>query len=105
MPANITIRHNTIYGNYVNQDSFGNSAITTGAGTANILITENHLAGGGFTVYCNQSGAGNNFRITNNHFSQIFVSTVGGFGPWTECQDENQVTGNVYQETGRALNP
>jgi hypothetical protein len=101
--TNITIRRNTIYGNYVNQNSFGNSAITTGAGTVNILITENLLAGGGYTVYCNQSGPGDNFRITNNRFSRIFVSTVGGFGPWMECRDETQVTGNVYQDTGRAL--
>jgi hypothetical protein len=103
--TDITIRNNTIYGNYVNQDSFGNSAITVGGGTSNILITENLLAGGGYTVYCNQPGPGNNFRITNNRFSRIFVSSVGGFGPWEECQDETQVTGNVYHETGQALNP
>jgi hypothetical protein len=103
--TNITIRNNTIYGNYVNQDSFGNAAITAGPGTSDILITENLLAGGGYTVYCNQHGPGNNFRFTNNRFSRIFVSTVGGFGPWRDCQDESQVTGNVYHETGNALNP
>jgi len=101
--TNITIRSNTIYGNYINKEDFGNSAITVGGGTSNILITQNLLAGGGYTVYCNQPGPGQNFRITDNHFSRIFVSTVGGFGPWEECKDESQVTGNVYHETGQAL--
>ena len=103
--TNITIRNNTIYGDYVNQDSFGTSAIMGGYRTSNILITGNLLAGGGYTVYCNEDGPGNNFRFTNNRFSRIFVSTVGGFGPWIDCQDETQVTGNVYHETGNALNP
>ena len=102
---NIKIRNNTVLGNYANQQSFGNSAITVGGNTVDITIDGNLLAGGGYTVYCNQPGRGTNFRITNNHFSRILVSTVGGFGPWTECKDESQVTGNVYHETGQALNP
>ena len=36
---NITIRHNTIYGGYINQQDFGNSAITSGQST-NVLVTQ-----------------------------------------------------------------
>jgi hypothetical protein len=98
----IKIIHNTIYGNYVNQASFGNSAITIGERTSDVLIDRNLLAGGGYTVYCNESGPGTNFRITNNHFSRKFVDTVGGFGPWVECDDETR-SGNVYHETGQPV--
>jgi hypothetical protein len=104
--ANITIQHSRIYGNYVNSSSFGSSAITTGkiadGGGTNILIQNNLLAGGGYSLYCIQNGKGNNFRLLNNHFSKVFVSTVGGFGPWIDCEDETQ-SGNVYHESGLPL--
>lgn len=112
--SNVTIRHNTIYGNYstvcdIDNDgkpdipSFGNSAITSTSGGAlgggsNVLIVDNLLAGGGYTLYC-PNGKGNNFRVINNHFSTVFAPTVGGYGPWLDCQDEAEVTGNVYHET------
>ncbi len=105
--TNIIVRHNRIYGNYESPTSFGNSAITAqGGGDSNILIENNLLAGGGYTLACydvnspTANGPNTNFRIINNHFSRIFVSTVGGFGPWVGCGDEAQVTGNVYHETG-----
>ncbi|MEJ0073161.1 MAG: hypothetical protein WDN27_03740 [Candidatus Saccharibacteria bacterium] len=63
------------------------------------MIQDNLIAGGGYALYCVQGGSGNNFRVINNHFSTIFVRTVGGYGPWTECNDETQVSGNVYNET------
>jgi F5/8 type C domain len=106
MPAgasNITIDHNTVYGGYVNQSNFGNSAIGGHRlPMSNITINNNLVAGGGYTVYCPQ-GAGTNYRFTNNRFSRIFVSTVGGFGPWLDCKDEPVVSGNVYHESGSPL--
>jgi hypothetical protein len=104
--SNITIRHNTVYGNYVDADDFGNSAITSpkvadGAPT-NVLIQDNLLAGGGYTLYCAQNGPGNNYRVINNHFSMIYSPKVGGFGPTTDCEDEIK-SGNVYHETGLPL--
>lgn len=111
--SNITIRHNTIYGNYEMCDededgdleqSFGNSAITTGSGLSNLLITNNLLAGGGYTLRCAEDGApSTNYRVIDNHFSTIFTPKVGGFGPWNDCQNETQVTGNVYHQTGQTV--
>ena len=96
-----------IYGGYLSQSNFGNSAITAGGATAGITINNNLLAGGGFTVYCEQEinvrQRGPPFTITNNRFSRIFVSTLGGFGPSRSCSDEIQ-SGNVYHETGQRLN-
>jgi hypothetical protein len=100
--SNITIRHNRIYGGYISGSNFGNSAITMGGGTSNIIVDNNVLAGGGYTMYCNQGGRGTNDVYRNNRFSRVLVSTVGGFGPWTDCTDEN-ISGNVYHETGLLL--
>ena len=101
--SNITIRHNTIYGNYVSRSSFGNSAIMMGGNTSNIAVRNNLLAGGGYTVYCNQGGGGAGNSVVDNRFSRIFVATVGGFGPWLGCADEPVVSGNVFHETGEPL--
>jgi Fibronectin type III domain len=94
----ITFRHNRIYSND------GTSAIISPdvhAGVArNILIEDNLLAGGAYTLYCPQNGPGVNYRVIDNHFSTVFYPTVGAFAPWTDCGDEAQVTGNVFQETG-----
>lgn len=97
----ITFRHNTIYA------GDGTSAIispTVSAGVvSNVLITDNLMAGGAATLYCQQDGPGNNYRVINNHFSTVFYPTVGAYYPWVECADEAQVTGNVFHESGKAV--
>jgi hypothetical protein len=100
---NVTIRHNTIYGMGAD-GSFGTSAIITNhPGTDhNVLIENNLLAGGAYTLYCNSPGAGANYRVVNNHFSRKFKSMVGYYGPSEDCADETQ-SGNVYHETGQPL--
>jgi hypothetical protein len=100
--SNVAVRRNRIYGQYRDTSNFGTAALTVGTGTSNIVVDNNIFAGGGYTLYCNQRGAGINSSYTNNRFSRVFVSTVGGFGPWTECNDEN-IAGNVYHETGQLL--
>jgi hypothetical protein len=104
--SNITVRHNRIYGGYIDQNDFGNSAIAMGGGTSNIIIDNNILAGGGYTIYCNQDSRGGpavGNRYTNNRFSRFYVSSVGGYGPWLDCEDEEVITGNVYHETGQPV--
>jgi hypothetical protein len=51
--------------------------------------------------HAQQGGSGNNYRVINNHFSTVFYPTVGAYYPWVECEDEAQVTGNVFHESGR----
>jgi hypothetical protein len=99
---NVTITHNTIYGMGVD-GSFGTSAIITNrGGDTNVLIQDNLLAGGAFTLYCEQGATGKNYRVLDNHFSRKFGSNVGAYGPSTDCSDETQ-SGNVVHETGQAI--
>jgi hypothetical protein len=105
---NLKLVHNTIYGINAN-GSFGTSAIISNGGNAgngrdsDILIQNNLLAGGAFTLYCDQGGiAGNNFRVLGNHFSRKFKTTVGFYGTSDSCSDETQ-SGNVIHETGQPL--
>ncbi|WP_437740403.1 right-handed parallel beta-helix repeat-containing protein [Sorangium sp. So ce302] len=97
----VTLRHNTIYAND------GTSAIISpdvSAGVlSNVLIEKNLMAGGAYTLYCQQDGQGTNYRVVDNRFSALFYPTIGAYGPWTDCEDEAEVHGNVYHETGEPL--
>jgi hypothetical protein len=96
---NVTVRHNTIYAIDPN-GAFGTSALITDLpGHTNVLIENNLLAGGAYTLYCDRGGRGTNYRIVNNRFSTRFKSTVGYYGPSIGCADEAQ-SGNVFHETG-----
>lgn len=97
--SNVTIRHNRIYAG--DKSNIANSAIITQY-ASNVTIDNNLLAGGGYTVYCNDKGSGV-LRVTNNHFSTIFFPRGGLYGPWLNCKNQSQVTGNVYHETGQLL--
>lgn len=100
---NVTIRHNTLYSTGISGD-LGSSAITANkAPDENVLIDGNLMAGGSYTIYCDQFGStGINFRVTNNHFSTRFSPIIGAFGVSDECGDETQ-SGNVVHETGQPI--
>jgi hypothetical protein len=99
---NVTIRHNTIYG-VGDNGAFGTSAIISNkGGDRDILIQGNLLAGGAYTLYCEQGANGTNYRVLDNHFSTRFGPKVGAFGASTDCSDEQQ-SGNVIHETGQPL--
>jgi hypothetical protein len=99
--ANVTIRHNTIYSYNTSDHQDGTSAIISNHGSdTNVLIESNLLAGGAYTLYCDQGATGINYRIINNHFSRAFHLTVGAYGAMTACSDETS-SGNVIHETGQ----
>lgn len=92
--SNVAITHNSIDG------GAGTSAIimnTTGAN--GVTVQDNRLAGGAFTLYCPRP-ADTNVRILNNRFVR-----TAAYGPWDACQDEAQVAGNVWDDTGAPLAP
>ena len=103
--SHIVIRHNRIYGGYLSHANFGNAAITAsaspGTSVTNMVVDNNLLAGGGFTLYC--PGADGGFTWTNNRFSRLLVGTVGGFGPIYDTCAQHTNSGNVYHETGKPL--
>jgi hypothetical protein len=47
---------------------------------SNILIQDNLLAGATYSPYCQQLGAGTNFRVIDNHFSAILYRTWASSG-------------------------
>jgi hypothetical protein len=99
---NVTIRHNTIYGMGAD-GSFGTSAIISNRGAdKNVLIENNLLGGGAFTLYCEQGAKGTNYQVLNNAFTRKFGQNVGFYGAATDCGDETQ-SGNYYYETGQPL--
>jgi len=98
----VTIQHNTIHAGLDGNAAIISPRVSDGV-ISNIAIQENLMAGGGYTLYCQQDGSGDNYRVINNHFSTVFHATVGAFGPWTDCEDETEVSGNVYHETGDPL--
>ena len=69
----------------------------------NILIEKNLLAGGAFTLYCEQDAKGTNYRVATTTSAVRSARRSGYYGPSTECSDETQ-SGNVYHETGKPLN-
>jgi hypothetical protein len=98
---NVTISHNTIYGVGVD-GSLGTSAIIQNSpGSKNILIEDNLLAGGAFTLYCPSDGGGHS-TVIGNHFSSKFSSKYGAYGPSDGCSDET-LSGNVDDDTGNPL--
>jgi len=105
--TNILIQHNRIYGDCdgATAGQGGNSAVFANgnpSGESNVTVTNNILAGGTYTLYCNQGGKGINNIYSNNRFSTIFRPNVGVYGPWDQCSDET-IVGNVYNETGQLL--
>lgn len=99
----VVVRHNTIYSADAS-GALGTSAlISNPKGDENILIENNLLAGGAFTLYCPVDVKGVNYSVLDNHFSTKFSSTVGAFGASTGCSDETK-SGNVFHETGAAIN-
>jgi hypothetical protein len=105
--VNIRVKNNRVYGGYIDQSDFGNAALTMGGNVGGVVVDNNIFAGGGYTVYCEHENVGGNgsppLQVTNNRFSRVFVSKVGGFGPSAECSDDIQ-WGNVYHEAGEPLN-
>jgi len=99
---NLTIVHNTIFGTS-DEGGFGTSAIISNpGGDTDVLIQDNLMAGGAYTIYCEGGGKGINYRVLDNHFTTRFKSSVGYFGASTECDDETQ-SGNVIHETGKPI--
>lgn len=92
----IVIRHNRIYG--VDTSAININNDVNGAHSTNVLVENNLLAGGAWTLYCPKPST-TNVRILNNAFSTIFYPKVGFFGSNTDCSGETG-SGNYIYETG-----
>jgi hypothetical protein len=101
---NITLRHNTIR-NPCDQTS----AIILGTNTApidHVVIDNNLMSGGGYTVYCGTStGVATHTTYTNNVISREFHPNGGHWGPTTECDKVDVAHGNGWDGAGRGAEP
>ncbi len=95
--SNITLNHNTIF----NQCG-ETSAILMSTNTSpisNVRITNNLMAGGGYTLYCNAGSKVSSEAVIGNRFSKLFFPNGGYWGPTTGCEDANVYSGNIWDDT------
>lgn len=96
---NVLIKHNRLENEYTQTavialfEDFG--------GIFNVLVEDNILAGGGYTVYAggNTSMPHGNIRFVNNKFSKQFYPNGGFHGPVTARDSTITWTGNVWLGT------
>ncbi|HEY5990733.1 MAG TPA: hypothetical protein VIV12_30710, partial [Streptosporangiaceae bacterium] len=102
----LTIQHNTIFNNLNQCDAV--SLFQDFGSQGNRLITDNLLAGGGYTLYAGgKAGAPPPFNIviTNNRISNLYFPKGGYYGPvayWTSGNG-NVWSGNIWDATGMTL--
>lgn len=105
----VTVQHNRIYGSCdgATAGQHGNSAVFPGGDMTNITVTQNLLAGGGWTLYCNQEARGlgtNNFFTLNRFYTTLWGVKVGSIGPTDSCSDEPNFSATCYP-SGATLLP
>lgn len=97
----LVIRHNTIR-NPCGQTS----AILMSSNSApisDVTITDNLLAGGGYTLYCNAGPDIPNEKVTDNRVARTYRPLGGHYGPAANCGGADAFNGNVWDDTGRAI--
>jgi hypothetical protein len=94
--GNFVFRHNTIRN--PNSQTAAILMSTNTAPIADVVIDNNLMSGGGYTVYCGTSEGGvtTNLRYTNNVISREFFRRGGYWGPTTDCDDVAESHGNVW---------
>jgi hypothetical protein len=86
---NVVLRHNTFL---VQGDT---SAFITGGTDPGLIITDNLLDGGAYTIYC-ANGTG---QLTNNRFGPIGPNHTAPWGHTTDCLNMTR-SGNIEDTTG-----
>jgi hypothetical protein len=97
---NLVYRHNTI-----RNPNDQTSAILMSTNTSpitNVVIDDNLMAGGGYTVYCgtDEGGPSRGTTVyTNNIISKAFFSKGGYWGPTIKCDEVTTNAGNTWDGT------
>lgn len=93
---NVLVEHNAIY-------VIGTSAIISHPTAMDgVVIRDNLLAGGAFTLYCPREHS-NDVHIVGNRFSRTLYPRGGAYGVWTDCHRIAELRDNVWDDTGRPL--
>jgi hypothetical protein len=98
----LTIQHNTIFDQYNQTTAVG--LFEDFGVQSNRVVTDNLLAGGGYTIYAGQNNGGattSKITITNNRISNLYFPQGGQYGPVTDFNTATTTwTGNVWDATG-----
>lgn len=95
--AHIVLRHNTIF------NPGGTSAIISHpTGNSDVLIADNFLAGGAYTLYCPREKS-TAFRVIGNRFGRQFSAKGGAYGAWDSCGKIAERRGNFWDDTLKAV--
>lgn len=98
----LSIVHNTIFltSNETGAVNFVGSGLGSGDSMTNVDISNNLMAGGGYTVYVG-ADTNTNVNVTNNKFSTRYHPTVGAFNIYYPTFLPGvTVSGNTIYETG-----
>jgi hypothetical protein len=100
----LTIRHNTIFNQFGQTDAI--SLFEDFSPQYDRVITNNLVAGGGYTIYGGANAGGHptsHIVITNNRFSRLYFRNGGGYGPVAAFDPRghgNLWSGNIWDDTG-----
>lgn len=98
----LTIKHNTIFNSFDQTDAI--SLFQDFGRATNSLVTNNYLAGGGYSIYGGGGsyGTATNIQITNNRISDHYYAN-GGYWGWLAHYDNggsgNVCSGNILEHT------
>jgi hypothetical protein len=89
------IRHDT-----VRNPCAQTSAIALFGVVRNVIVADNLLTGGGYTLYCGSPNA-TDVRVTGNRFARTWHRRSGRFGRMTACDTGVTLTRNEWDATRR----
>jgi hypothetical protein len=104
----LTIRHNTILNPHGETSAV---ALFQDFGVPHdVLIENNLLGGGGYTVYggAGSKGTPTKIEVLNNQFSKKYFATGGQYGPvayWDSAGTGNTWSGNTWEGTSQVVSP
>ncbi len=105
----LDIIHNTVFNHRSQTDAI--SLFQDFGLEANRTISDNLIAGGGYTLYAGQNNgapATYNIKVMNNRFSRIYYTRGGYYGPVTAYNPNgsgNVWSNNIWDDTGAAVHP
>ncbi len=100
--GSVTINHNTLLTSFTQTAAIYLSTDFAALGT--VVVTNNLLAGGGYTVYGGGSTVGSE-TVTGNRFSRLYYANGGYWGPAAYMPSSYTWSGNVWDDTGQSVSP
>lgn len=67
-----------------------------------VIIKDNLLGGGAYTLYCPREYS-RDVHVIGNRFSRLYYPKGGEYGPWTDCKKIATLRDNVWDDTGQPL--